>query len=128
MPTAVSIHHAKLSEAMRGDNNCHLHIGKTIKTSHATCTAASAMAADYGWPRQETVYTLCTYIILLVFMLIAIDSAYFLFTDTVSTFTVSLGRRKVTGKVNRTRTGFPYCVPGAHLGMALTTRNASSSR
>ena len=70
MPTAVSTHHAKLSEAMRGDDNCHLHIEKTIKTSHATCAAASAMAADYGWPRQETVYTLCTYIILSAFILV----------------------------------------------------------
>ena len=48
MPTAASTHHAKFSEAMRGDDNCHLHIGKTIKTSHAACAAASAMVIDKG--------------------------------------------------------------------------------
>ena len=47
-PTTVSTHHAKLTEAMRDDDNCHLHIGITIKTSHATCAAASAMAIDKG--------------------------------------------------------------------------------
>ena len=31
-----------------GDGNCHLHIGITIKTSHATRAAASAMAIDKG--------------------------------------------------------------------------------
>ena len=59
MPTAISTHHAKLSEAMRGDDNCHLHIGKTIKTSHATRATASAMAADKGLPAAgDDIHTL----------------------------------------------------------------------
>lgn len=36
-------------------------------------------------------------------------------------------RRKVTGRVNLTRTGLPCCLPGLHLGMDDTTRNASLS-
>ena len=69
MPTAVSIHHAKLSEAMRGDNNCHLHIGITIKTSHATHAAASAMAADKGLPAAgDDIHTLYIHYIISVYV------------------------------------------------------------
>ena len=128
MPTAVSTRHAKFSEAIRGDDNCHLHIGITIKPLTRHTPQLQPWPPTRGCPRQETIYTLCTYIILSAFMLIIIDPSYFLPTDTVSTFTVSLGKRKVIGKMNRTRTGFPYCRPGTHLGIEDTTRTASLSR
>ena len=41
MPTAASTHHAKLSEAMRGDDNCHLHIGVTINLSRGMRSSLS---------------------------------------------------------------------------------------
>ena len=69
MLTAVSTHQAKLSEAMRGDDNCHLHIGITIKTSHATRAAASAMAIDKGLPTAgDDIHTLYVHNIISVYM------------------------------------------------------------
>lgn len=62
MLAAANIHYAKQSEAMGGDDDCHLHIGKTKKTPTRHTVAASVVAAGCGCPRQQMTYTLCTYI------------------------------------------------------------------
>ena len=61
MLTAVSTHHAKFSEAMRGDDNCHLHIGKTIKplTRHAPLPQPwPQFTVDRG--RRRYIHFVCT--------------------------------------------------------------------
>ena len=47
MPTAVSTHHANFSEAMRGDDNCHLRIRKNYKPP------MRRKAQHQLWPQAE---------------------------------------------------------------------------
>ena len=55
MPTAADIHYAKQSEAMGGDGNCHLHIGKTIDLTRCSfgCGRRQRLAAA-----RDDIYTL----------------------------------------------------------------------
>ena len=58
MPTTVSTHHAKLSEAMRGDDNCHLHIGKTINLSRGMRSCPSHGRSSRLTAAGDDIYTL----------------------------------------------------------------------